>query len=71
MFHSYQPGYRVWYRRPADTEPLWRPMSYSPRESESQALALVDIYEEEWGHHYEYAVMPCGQRPRGLCAPYI
>ena len=71
MLNTYQPGWRVWYRRTNDDQPLWNAMSYAPRPTEADALNLVEFYEDEWGNLYEYAVMPCGQRPSGLCVPYV
>ncbi len=71
MFNTYQPGWRVWYRRTNDDQSLWNTLSYSPRDTEADALSLVEHYEDEWGNHYQYAVMPCGQRPRGMCVPYV
>ena len=70
-FLDLQPGFRIWYRRTNTDQALWNTLSYAPRSTEQDALNLVEHYQEEWGNHYEYAVMPCGQQPRGMCVPYV
>ena len=70
MFNTFQPGYRVWYRK-SEPDALWNTLPYTPRESYQEALDLCDYYEGEWGALYEYTVVACGQRPTGMCVPYI
>ena len=39
--------------------------------SAADAQHLADNYAEQWGNLYEYEVVPCGQRPNGMCVPYV
>ena len=64
-----QQGYRVWCRLNQENA-LWSPLPYAPRSSYAEAEQLLDNYEEEWGNLYCYQVVPCGQRPAGMCVPY-
>ena len=63
-------GYRVWARK-CEPDALWAPLPSSPRDSYEEASALQDYYEGEWGNLYEYSIVACGQRPTGMCVPYI
>ena len=68
--HIPQHGYRVWFRKNEEGQ-SWAALSYSPRESYSEAESLVDFLEGEWGPLYEYSIHSCGSRPVGMCVPYV
>lgn len=68
--HIPQHGYRVWFRKNQEGS-LWNVLPYSPRDNYQQAEDLVEYYEGEWGSMYQYTIHACGQRPSGMCVPYI
>ena len=70
MYNCIQHGFRVWFRK-NEQDALWEAMSYAPRSNYNEAQHLVEYYEGEWGKLYEYQVVPCGQRPAGMCVPYV
>ena len=46
---------RVWARPTTGDNQYWTKLSYAPR-GYADCEALVDYYEEEWGHHYLYEI---------------
>lgn len=68
-FYDIQPGYRVWLR-PNQENSLWEAMPYAPRPNYESAIKLLEVSKAKTGDRYEYQVVPCGQRPAGMCVPY-
>ena len=59
--------YSLWARRKTDELSEWFRMPYAER-SYLDCEQLLDLYEETWGSHYSYQVLPSTLEPKGRVA---